>query len=82
MQGVRAVGSKGRVLAVVALAGLVATATLVESGFCQAVLWVVPENHRARQLYESEGWSTDGAERQQEVLGVTINEIRYRRDLS
>ena len=32
MQGVRAVGSKGRVLAVVALAGLVATATLAVAG--------------------------------------------------
>lgn len=59
-----------------------ATATLAGLGFEEAILWVVPENARARSLYESEGWATDGGLARDQVLGVTVNEIRYRRSLS
>jgi len=43
-----------------------------------AVLWVVPENARARVLYESAGWADDGGRRHDEELGVRVDEMRYR----
>lgn len=58
-----------------------ATDGLAALGFGEAVLWVVPDNHRARRLYESEGWSDDGAVVTDEVQGVTVSEMRYRRRL-
>ena len=58
-----------------------ATEALRATGYREAVLWVVPENERARGLYESEGWSADGASQTEDVLGVTVSEIRYRRPL-
>jgi ribosomal protein S18 acetylase RimI-like enzyme len=58
-----------------------ATAELASLGFTEAVLWVVPENARARSLYESEGWTADGAMSTEEILGVTVTDIRYRRPL-
>lgn len=58
-----------------------ATARLAESRFGEAVLWVVPDNQRARGLYESEGWVAEGLTRVEDVLGVTVREIRYRRRL-
>ncbi|MFN6119621.1 MAG: GNAT family N-acetyltransferase [Actinomycetes bacterium] len=59
-----------------------ATASLSALGYDEAVLWVVPENVRARSLYESEGWAADGAARTDEVLGVTVTDVRYRRVLT
>jgi RimJ/RimL family protein N-acetyltransferase len=58
-----------------------ATEALRALGFAEAVLWVVPENHRARALYESEGWRNDGGTSTDDVLGVAVTDIRYRRDL-
>jgi ribosomal protein S18 acetylase RimI-like enzyme len=58
-----------------------ATGHLVDSGFRELVLWVVPQNDRARGLYESEGWFSDGQTRDDEVLGATVREMRYRRAL-
>jgi L-amino acid N-acyltransferase YncA len=52
---------------------------LRSDGYQELVLWVVPENARARGLYESEGWIADGATREDEVLGATVAEVRYRR---
>jgi hypothetical protein len=43
---------------------------------------VVPENNRARGLYESEGWTADGGVTTEEILGVTVTDIRYRRTLT
>jgi RimJ/RimL family protein N-acetyltransferase len=57
-----------------------ATDELARQGFRDLVLWVVPENERARRLYESEGWTADGATRDEEVLsvlGVVVTEVRY-----
>ena len=48
----------------------------------EAVLWVVPENQRARGLYGSEGWVADGGSSTEEILGVTVNDIRYRKSLT
>ena len=59
-----------------------ATARLRERGYVEAVLWVVPDNQRARRLYESEGWSDDDVGRDDEVFGVVVPEMRYRRRLT
>ena len=58
-----------------------ATEALATAGYRSAVLWVVPQNTRARSLYESEGWIDDDFARDHELLGVTFNEMRYRRTL-
>ena len=58
------------------------TQALTEMGFEEAVLWVVPENERARALYESEGWVADGGVSTEEILGVTVTDIRYRKPLA
>jgi ribosomal protein S18 acetylase RimI-like enzyme len=57
------------------------TTALATAGYQSAVLWVAPQNARARSLYESEGWIDDDSAREQELLGVTVSEIRYRRAL-
>lgn len=55
---------------------------LREAGFDEAVLWVHPGNQRARGFYEQAGWHADGAEREEQVLGVTTPEVRYRKRLT
>jgi phosphinothricin acetyltransferase len=47
-------------------------------GYREAILWVVTQNTRARTLYESEGWRCDDIVVDDEVLGVTVTETRYR----
>jgi threonine dehydratase len=54
---------------------------LRNSGFAEAILWVLPGNARARRFYEAAGWRHDGAHRRQDVLGVEVDETRYRRAL-
>jgi ribosomal protein S18 acetylase RimI-like enzyme len=56
-----------------------ATAQLRDRPFDAAVLWVVPENERAIALYRSEGWEADGVARAEDVLGVSVGEMRMRR---
>jgi ribosomal protein S18 acetylase RimI-like enzyme len=58
------------------------TAELAGLGYREAVLWVVPHNDRARRLYESEEWRNDHLRRDDEVFGVVVPEMRYRRPLS
>jgi ribosomal protein S18 acetylase RimI-like enzyme len=53
-------------------------AALQEAGFAEAKLWVHPGNKRARDFYERAGWLAEQAEREQELLGVLVPEIRYR----
>ena len=53
-----------------------AVAALQASGFASAVLWVHPDNQRARSFYAKRGWIDDGVDRQQEVLGVEVPETR------
>jgi GNAT superfamily N-acetyltransferase len=50
-------------------------------GFRAATLWVLRGNERARRFYERAGWSVDGTEKDDVVAGVTVTEVRYRRDL-
>jgi ribosomal protein S18 acetylase RimI-like enzyme len=54
-----------------------ATDALESAGFGSAILWVHPDNERARDFYETRGWSADGVERTQEVMGVVVPEVRY-----
>ena len=58
-----------------------ATDALATAGYRSAVLWVAPQNTRARSLYESEEWIDDDTAREQDLLGVTVSEVRYRRAL-
>jgi ribosomal protein S18 acetylase RimI-like enzyme len=57
------------------------TAELAGLGYREAVLWVVPQNDRARRFYESEEWRDDHVRREDEVFGVVVPEMRYRRPL-
>ena len=59
-----------------------ATDEIAALGYDDAVLWVVPENTRARALYESEGWTTDGGIATEEIFGVIVTDIRYRKALA
>jgi RimJ/RimL family protein N-acetyltransferase len=54
---------------------------LVQRGYMEAILWVLPTNTRARKFYEVAGWTADGSERTAEVMGVVVPERRYRRRL-
>lgn len=58
-----------------------AMAELASAAFTSVVLWVHPDNVRARRFYESRGWSDDRLERRQDVLGVEVPETRYSRPL-
>ncbi|MHB1517092.1 MAG: GNAT family N-acetyltransferase [Acidimicrobiales bacterium] len=55
---------------------------LGEDGFREAVLWLLVGNQRAERFYRIDGWSPDGARRREDVWGVTVDEIRYRRSLT
>jgi ribosomal protein S18 acetylase RimI-like enzyme len=58
-----------------------AQAELARLGYAEAVLWVLPDNARARRFYELTGWTTEGTQRTSEVLGVVVPKVRYRRRL-
>jgi ribosomal protein S18 acetylase RimI-like enzyme len=57
------------------------TTRLREAGFAEAVLWVHPDNERARRFYERAGWRPDDATRTEVIWGVEAPEVRYRREL-
>ena len=57
---------------------LMATALEALRGYPSAMLWVLEDNPRARRFYEREGWILDGGRRDEEFLGVTVPEVRYR----
>ena len=42
-------------------------------------LWVLADNSRARHFYRRHGFTPDGAERLEELGGVQLLEVRYRR---
>jgi GNAT superfamily N-acetyltransferase len=50
-------------------------------GFAEGVLWVLPENARARRFYEAAGWRPDGGETVQRIDGLELPSIRYRSTL-
>lgn len=55
---------------------------LKDQGFKQAVLWVLVGNERAQGFYRKSGWLPDGAHRTEKIGGVTVDEVRYRRQLT
>jgi len=50
-------------------------------GYCEAVLWVLDKNARARRFYEIGGWSNDWAEKEDDRRGFVLREVRYGRRL-
>jgi GNAT superfamily N-acetyltransferase len=58
-----------------------ARAHLFETGFRNAFLWVLAGNARAERFYRIDRWAPDGLERTDSVWGITVNEVRYRREL-
>jgi ribosomal protein S18 acetylase RimI-like enzyme len=50
----------------------------LRSAYPTSVLWVLEDNPRARRFYEREGWALDGGRKEEELLGVTVVEVRYR----
>ena len=59
-----------------------ARAELFEAGFRNAFLWVMVGNVRAERFYQIDGWTPDGLRRTDTVWGVTVEEVRYRRDIA
>jgi ribosomal protein S18 acetylase RimI-like enzyme len=54
--------------------------SLRESGFPEALLWVLQGNERAERFYRAAGWTRDG-EREDVFQGATVIELRYRKRL-
>jgi hypothetical protein len=42
---------------------------------------VLDSNQQARAFYESRGWHNDGAQKEDEIGGQKVAEIRYRKRL-
>jgi len=55
-------------------------ASLRESGFPEALLWVLEGNERAERFYRAAGWQRDG-EKEDVFQGATVTELRYRKRL-
>ncbi len=58
-----------------------ARSRLDEMCFRDAFLWVLDGNDRAQRFYEIDQWSPDGIRRHEEIWGITVSEVRYRRHL-
>lgn len=58
-----------------------ARAHLGRRGYGAAVLWVLVGNERAQRFYRADGWRPDDLLRRDEVWGVPVDEVRYRRRL-
>ena len=58
-----------------------AEGTLRTAGFSQVILWVLEGNHHGRSFYDSQGWRHDGALKIEEIGGVQVTELRYRKKL-
>ncbi len=54
---------------------------LSRRGFTEAVLWVLVGNERAERFYRIDGWLPEGRRRHEEVWGVSVDEVRFRRPL-
>ena len=56
-----------------------AVGALAKLGFSEAVLWTGALNHRAQSIYRRHGWDFDGGAKDGDVLGMIVNEVRFRR---
>jgi len=54
---------------------------LFRLGFRNAVLWVLAGNTRAERFYQIDRWTPDGPRRTDSVWDITVDEIRYQREL-
>ena len=54
--------------------------SLRESGFANALLWVIDGNERAERFYRAAGWKRDG-EKTDVFQGAAVTELRYRKRL-
>lgn len=59
-----------------------ARAHLVGLAFQNALLWVLAGNIRAERFYRCDQWLPDGMRRTDDVWGVRVDELRYRRALT
>jgi len=50
----------------------------LRAAYPTSILWVLEDNPRARRFYEREGWELDGGRKEDELLGTTVAEVRYR----
>jgi len=53
----------------------------VAFGHREAVLWMLSGNSRAEMFYARDGWVKDGGQRVVSLWDVTVEELRFRRDL-
>ena len=58
-----------------------ALAAFTDEGSTGVTLWVLTSNDRARRFYSRHGWQLDGATKVVELDGVTLSEVRYKREL-
>jgi GNAT superfamily N-acetyltransferase len=58
-----------------------ARSRLASLGFTEALLWVLVGNARAERFYRADGWRPDGQQRDDDVWGVRVSAIAYRRRL-
>lgn len=54
---------------------------LVLQGFRKSFLWMLAGNARANRFYQLDHWTPDGQRRTDTVWGITVDEIRYQREL-
>lgn len=59
-----------------------ARARLIDLGFQNALLWVLVGNIRAERFYRNDQWIPDGVRRSDEIWGMKVDELRYRRALT
>jgi len=50
----------------------------LRAAYPTSILWVLENNPLARRFYEREGWELDGGRKEDELLGATVVEVRYR----
>jgi ribosomal protein S18 acetylase RimI-like enzyme len=53
--------------------------SLHDLGMCEAVLWVLRDNQRARAFYEGFGWKPDGQTTTADYGGIELEALCYRR---
>jgi GNAT superfamily N-acetyltransferase len=58
-----------------------ARAHLLGAGFRSALLWVLAGNVRAERFYRIDQWAPDRKVRTDSLWGITVNELRYQRQL-
>jgi len=58
-----------------------ARARLFDLGFRRALLWYSKATFVAERFYRRDQWAPDGEHRTEEMWGLKVSDLRYRRDL-